>query len=188
MGARLELVLNRQDYFVVCNAITTTFVSKNIAPASWTQVTEGENSVTHKKRGIRTSVWKFLQRLLAHFPDDYYLLVLLKMNTSIEMICIGWGFFPFVLSGKRRRGSEFHSGFPIYGTVLSKFKKIPRTQSSCCIFPKCWYHCIQFKFSKKEEEELNTLQTLNLTMCVPWYMLAQKKKLAVGSWPWAKNV
>lgn len=31
-------------------------------------------------------------------------------------------------------------------------------------------------FPKKEEEELNTLQTLNLTMFVPRYTLAQKKK------------
>lgn len=142
-----------------------------------------EQCNSQKERDKDKCLKEFLQRLLAHFPDDYYLLVLLKMNTSIEMICIGWGFFPFVLSGKRRRGSEFHSGFPIYGTVLSKFKKIPRTQSSCCIFPKCWYHCIQFKFSKKEEEELNTLQTLNLTMCVPWYMLAQKK-----NWLWVRGL
>ena len=46
VGACLGLVLNTQDLFLLCNAITITSTSKYINPAFPKSVIEKENSVT----------------------------------------------------------------------------------------------------------------------------------------------
>ena len=83
--------------FLQCNQ-SPSHLSPNTSTQSPELSQRREQCHLQKERDKDKCLKGFLQRLLPRLPDDYYLVVLLKINTSIEMICTGRGFFPFVLS------------------------------------------------------------------------------------------